>query len=712
MMFARVCVITLALGAHASLMNQEAAVSANPIRKVVNMLQAMQTKIKAEGEKEQELFDKFMCYCKNGDEALASSISAAEGKVPAVTSDIEAAEAQVKQLKEDLKQHQTDRAAAKAAMAEATNIRSKEAAAFAAVKAEFDANIAAVTKATAAVEKGMSGSFLQTNDAQVLKQLVTNQNSMNDYDREELTSFLSGSQSYAPQSGQITGILKEMKDTMVKSLSEATADENNAISSFDGLIGAKTKEVNALSASIEEKMVRLGELQVSVVEMKEDLDDTAKALIADKKFLADLDKNCALKTEEHEENSKLRSEELLALADTIKVLNDDDALELFKKTLPGASASFMQMAESTRNQQQQALAIVRAAKHGNGRPELNFLALALQGKKVNFSKVIKMIDDMVANLKVEQQDDNDKKEYCEMQFDTADDKKKGLERSVANLEKAIAKEKEGVAALAEEIKALEEGIVALDKSVAEATEQRKEENSDYTELMAADAAAKELLGFAKNRLNKFYNPKLYKAPPKRQLSDADRATLAAGGTLAPTAAPGGIAGTGVTVLADVSAHVAPPPPPATAAAFSKKSGESNGVIAMIDLMIGDLTKEMTEAKATEKNAQEDYEQAMKDSAEKRAGDTKTVADKTKAKAEMEASLEANTEEKAATTKTLMATLEYIQALHAECDWLLQYFEVRKEARTGEIESLKTAKSVLSGADFALLETGRNLRGKA
>ena len=104
---------------------------------------------------------------------------------------------------------------------------------------------------------------------------------------------------------------------------------------------------------------------------------------------------------------------------------------------------------------------------------------------------------------------------------------------------------------------------------------------------------------------RFYNPKLYKAPPKRKLSEEEQITVNMGGTLAPTAAPGGIAGTGVTVLAAVSAHkAAPPPPPETAAAFSKKSEESNGVIAMIDLMIKDLTKEMTEAKAEEENAQE------------------------------------------------------------------------------------------------------------
>merc|ERR1719213_1515537 len=91
--------------------------------------------------------------------------------------------------------------------------------------------------------------------------------------------------------------------------------------------------------------------------------------------------------------------------------------------------------------------------------------------------------------------------------------------------------------------------------------------------MASDGAAKEILGFAKNRLNKFYNPKLYKAPPKRKLSEEEQITLNMGGTLAPTAAPGGIAGTGVTVLASVSEHkAAPPPPPETAAAVSGGGG--------------------------------------------------------------------------------------------------------------------------------------------
>merc|ERR1719356_2368278 len=496
-----------------------------------------------------------------------------------------------------------------------------------------------------------------------------------------------------------------MTDTMNADLATATADENASIKSFEELMAAKTKEVDALTKAIEEKMVRLGDLQVELVEMKEDLDDTGKGLLEDKKFLADLSKNCAAKSKEHEENVKLRSEELVALADTIKVLNDDDALELFKKTLPGASASFMQVQVTMADQKRQALAILRARGKNS---QLNFIALALQGKKVDFGKVLKMIDEMVVTLKAEQQSDDSKKEYCEAQFDQADDKKKSLERSIANLEKAISKGKEGIKALTEEIKALSDGIVALDKSVAEATEQRKEENEDYTELMANDAAAKELLGFAKNRLNKFYNPKLYKAPPKRTLSEEDQLTVSMGGTLAPTAAPGGIAGTGIGLS---QTGVAPPPPPEANLAYKKSGESSNGVIAMIDLLIADLDKDNQIMEVEEKDAQKDYETFMEDSSEKRALDSKAITDKEAAKAETETQLQADEDTKKSKMFEAMETAKYIGGLHEDCDWLLKYYEERKAARSGEIDALGKAKAVLSGADYSLLQTGaKHLRG--
>merc|ERR1719387_3166176 len=123
---------------------------------------------------------------------------------------------------------------------------------------------------------------------------------------------------------------------------------------------------------------------------------------------------------------------------------------------------------------------------------------------------------------------------------------------------------------------------------------------------------------------------------------------------------------------------------------------------MMDLLVKDLDKEMTEATAEEKNAQGDYVQFMADSAAKRAEDSKSVTDKEAAKADLEAALQEQTSKKASTAQELAATLEYIASLHAECDWLVQYYEVRKEARAGEIDALGKAKAILSGADYALV----------
>merc|ERR1712127_735982 len=544
----------------------------------------------------------------------------------------------------------------------------------------------------------------------VVRHAMEGKSGLTESDREMLTSFLSQGANYAPQSGEITGILKQMGDTMAADLADAIAAEKQSVEIYKGLLAAKKKEIGATTDTVEAKTQQIGELGVAIVQMKEDLSDTEAALSEDQKFFAELKKGCATKTAEWEERSKTRAAELVALADTIKVLNDDDALELFKKTLP--SPSFVQVKVTTRTLRVEALTALRQAiKSANrdDKPGLEFLALMLAGKKSvgtgGFGKVLKMIDEMVVLLGKEQDDDEHKEEYCSLQFDLTDDKVKALERTLEKHSNAIEMAKESIATLSEEIAALTAGIKALDKSVAEATEQRKEENDELKALIAADTAAQDVLAFAKNRLNKFYNPKLHRAPAARELSAEDRIYENEGGVIA-TAAPSGIAGTGIAVLAQISAHAqgAPAPPPATWDAYASKSGESAGVIGMIDLLSKDLEKEMTEAKTEEKDAQADYEQLMKDAAEKRTTDSKALTEKDAAKADTEARLQERTERKAAGTNELMATDKYDMNLHAECDWLLKYFDVRKQARSDEVDSLKKAKAVLSGADYSLVQS--------
>merc|ERR1719330_417321 len=246
-----------------------------------------------------------MCFCKTGTGDLTGSIGGAETKIPAVSSDIDESQAKLSGAKGDLKQAQADRSAAKDAIAQATAMREKEAAVFAKYKSEHDANIAAILKAVDALEKGVAGSFLQSAAADVLRNIVM-KSDLPEMDQETVTAFLSQSSEYAPQSGEIIGILKQMGDTMAANLASATSEEEAAIKTFDGLVQAKKQEIEALTSTVEGKTKQIGDLGVSIVRMQDDLAETQAT----------------------------RAEELVALADTIKVLNDDEALDLFKKALP------------------------------------------------------------------------------------------------------------------------------------------------------------------------------------------------------------------------------------------------------------------------------------------------------------------------------------------------------------------------------------------
>merc|ERR1719192_163015 len=192
--------ILLGLVAGTLASHQEATSEANPIRRVVTLLQKMQKSVEAEGDKEKKLFEEFMCYCKTGTGDLTKSITAAENKIPQVESALKAAEATKEQLEKDLAQHKANVADAKKTIATATSLREKEAAAFAKESSDLKTNIAALAKATAAIEAGTAGSFLQNAAATAALQRMTIDVDMSSPDREMLTAFLSQGEGYAPKS--------------------------------------------------------------------------------------------------------------------------------------------------------------------------------------------------------------------------------------------------------------------------------------------------------------------------------------------------------------------------------------------------------------------------------------------------------------------------------------------------------------------------------
>merc|ERR1719446_66820 len=322
-----------------------------------------------------------------------------------------------------------------------------------------------------------------------------------------------------------------------------------------------------------------------------------------------------------------------------------------------------------------------------------------------------MIDEMIVLLGEEQKSDDDKKTYCEKEIDTAEDDKKLLEQNLGDLAKAIDTTKESISTLADEIAELLKGIKDLDDQVKEATATREEENAFYKQTMQEDTAAKEILKMAKNRLAKFYAPKLYKPPAKIEQSAEGRIYNSEMGNAAPTE---NLNSAEIASTAMALAQADPGPPPATWSAYKTKGEEHGGVVAMLDLLINDLDKEMTSMTTQEKDDQAEYEAFMSDAAAKRSADSKSSEQKAGEKAELEAALvKLQQDEKDKTKELYMKEME-LKDLHMECDWLLTNFEVRKEARAGEVDSLKKAKAVLSGADYSLVQSTvvRSLRGSA
>merc|ERR1719473_2213665 len=646
----------------------------------------------------------------------------ASGKITELKSKLEAEKAEKSQLDQALIGHKKDRAAAQNDLAKATGIREKEHADFVEETGESKANLDSMNAAITALEKGMGKAFLQAQTgaaAARLQKVVDSSMNVDDYQRNLVLSFLSGKQNpfgdYSSASGEIVGILKAMKDEMDKDLNGAISDEEKAAAGFEELANAKKEEISAASSAIETKTKRSGELAVSVVTTAGDIEDTTKELDDLQSFLANLASQCATKKKEWSDRCQVRAEEVAAISEAIKILNDDDALDLFKKTL---SLESVAASTSTRKfgllQQRTSASVVArvrsmvstmARKGAPHTAQLELLEMSLKAKKVDFSKVLAMIDGMEKVLKEEQADDDSTKSFCDKDLEKSGAEKKDTEEAIAASEAFIEETTAESAATADEIAELQKEIKALDKAVAEATEQRKEEHADFIVFQQQSNAALQLIDKAKNRLMKFYRPTMYKEAPKQELTEEEKILAASGRSdMIATAAPEMIPGTTQTVYAQIRSHTlddaAPAPPPETWGAYQKKDGKSNGVIGLMDMLLKELSGDLTSSENEEKTSQKDYETLMADSQATRSQNVASITDKEAAKADMDTAVE-DTKAKLDSQQASLADIkQYMMQLHANCDFIIENYDLRKAARENELTSLANARAVLSGADLS------------
>merc|ERR1719181_623528 len=405
-----------------------------------------------------------------------------------------------------------------------------------------------------------------------------------------------------------------MLEEMEGDLKSAQEREAASVAGYEELSAAKTSEIKAATAAIESKTKRAGEVAVEVVQTEDDLEDTQADLAETKKFLGDLGVQCATKKAEWGERQKLRAQEVAAVGEAIKILNDDDALDLFKKTMSFADTSmqFLQKSSKSAVALRARHTLLAAAQSGTHSTELSLIAAALKSKAVDFSKITSMIDGMVDVLSKEQADDEAQKKFCDDEFAKSEAENKEAQEKLASLGASLEEMASTVETLTSEVATLQSEIKALDKAVAEATEQRKEEHEAFLTAQAENQACTQLIEKAKNRMAKFYRPNLYKAPPKKELTYEEQILASSGRSdLIATDAPQMIAGTTQAVYVEVRratlrGDAVPPPPPETFGAYQKKDGKSNGVMALMDEMVSDLKSDMTDAEHAEDTAQREY----------------------------------------------------------------------------------------------------------
>merc|ERR1719171_3469497 len=440
------------------------------------------------------------------------------------------------------------------------------------------------------------------------------------------------------------------------------------------MMTSKKAEIEAAGKAVETKTARSGTVAVETVQAKADLEKTQKAVEEDTTFKANLKKNCAIKQKEWDARSKIRAEEIQAISETIEMLNSDDALELFKKTLPSTGGSLLQFAVGSQARGR-AAALVRAmmARDHTHSVSLKMILMMLKSKSGGFGKVTEMVKNMVTVLEKEQAEADTKKDFCHEELHKAEAEELAFKGEVKDASTDIDEKADAIASAKAEIEALQAGIVALDKMVAGATDQRKTEHEEYTATTAANSAALQLIEMAKNRMNKFYQPSLYKAPPTTTVSDSPY---------------------GFVQIAQHSHQ--PGPAPETFGEMKKNSG-STGVISMMEQMAKDVEMDIKEAKMDEASAQKEYTETMAEAAAKREEDSKLIVEKEGAKASQAEELSTARELLTSKREQLSIAGDKLNDLHRSCDAFLGDFDEAKAARAKEMDSLKESLSILAGA---------------
>jgi len=713
MMSMKIFIAYLALGAAIDTSFDDELSGPGKIRKVVTMLEEMKAGVEKEGEEDTAAYDKYACWCKTNDAEKTKAIADAEKAIDDLTALIEELAALQAKLNTEIEELTGDIAAANEALDTAAAEREKEKAEFETTEADMKSALGALGEAIQVLSKVQlmqkqgKGDSHQVGQMLIqVKNIVTRSNlqrytaHFHNVMQSDLWDFLAsvgsgeknflpakqhdfsalateeeqsptglkgaaaGAKSYNSRSGQIFGILSQMADEFTKDLTEAQKEELRAMISFHNLRSAKLKEIDAATDLKNHKSEELAKAVQDEANAHEDIEDTKAALSADQQFLMELKKNCKIADEEYAARQKMRSDEIMALGEALKMLTDEDARDLF-----GRATDFLQIkintvvsshSKSTAQNTARFRAVTRILQVAKKTKNFELATLAVSTQLDSFTKVIEAIDKFLLELKKQQKDEYAKNDFCKAEIDKNEDDTKVKTREKNLAEDHLSEVTTTIDVLTKEIDALNVEVGEMHVSLKRAGEDRKAENQDFQAQVADQRAVISILNKVLDRLKEFYDKKGFIQTGKK------------------------------------SAKSAEDPPPKPKAAYEKSAG-AGGALQMISMIIEDAGREETELVVSEQDAQEAYAKMVQETNSCLAAADQSITEKTEAKSMSEA-------EKAEVEAALLAVNQELTSLkdlniglHQDCDFLLENFEIRQKARKEEMDAIVEAKAILKGA---------------
>merc|ERR1719510_931583 len=668
----RLCsILVVVLAVPSAGLNFDAAAAKNrPVSKVITLLKDMLKQLEKEAEEDEEIYDKMACWCETNDKEKTKSIAEAEARIETLTTKIEELTAVSARLNTEIKNLDKEVAGHQDSLDKATAIREKELAEFNAEEKDLLESIAALKAAITVLSKHHGGSLVQLPRSHMLGVAATLQFQLSKHasllegvltptERRAVASFVQSpedyfdasptfKQSYAPQSGEIFGILRQMRETFESNLSEAQKEEMANQRAYEDLKAAKEVEIAAGQAQIDTKTQELADTDEKNAQAKIDVEDTKKSLSADEQFLLMLKEKCQMTDKEWEERQKTRQLEMEAVSKALAVLSGDDAHDLFTRTFNPALLQKDSRVNSERRAQASKLLSAAASRLRNPR----LATLAYKVRLDAFTRVKKAIDDMIAQLLKEKEDEILHKDFCVEEFNTNQLQTEKKEREKQDLIAKIEDLELTIKTLTEEIGALKAAIAEMQVQLKRAGEDREKESRVFQTTVADQRETQKLLKAALSVLGEFYGKKAASA-------------LVQGGRQEPVG----------------------PPPPAGFEAY-KKNAASGGVMGLLQQIISDAKAMEAETIRSEEDAQKAYEDFVKETNGSIEAKSKEIVDKSEIKAKSESDLVDTKEAKEATMLELEQLSNYNAELHQSCDFVMKNFEVRQTARDEEVEALR------------------------